>query len=234
MTSPQTPQKTTITMSFLFRWASSNSNSKPSDPSGQQQSQEQQSQQQQRPVPAAPAPPTQVQESQPETSIPRPSLPNNLKLLFGGFSFFILSTLITRRSIYRRHLSTIPPFYTSSPYHQPQVSGPLEALEALNLATINVVSLAMVGAGATMYALDVNTLDDMRRYARRGLGLDGPGTGTGTGTRKEDEELGEELEQWLSSVLGMKEVKEIKERARRKQEEDADGKKFVNEREKER
>ncbi|KAL2008986.1 hypothetical protein VTN00DRAFT_7180 [Thermoascus crustaceus] len=217
-------------MSFLFRWASSSSNSKPSDPSGQQQ----QPQELQPPAPTAPTPPTPVQvpESQQETSIPRPSLPNNLKLLFGGFSFFMLSTLITRRSIYRRHFSTIPPFYTSSPYHQPQVSGPLEALEALNLATINVVSLAMVGAGATMYALDVNTLDDMRRYARRGLGFDSPGTGTGT--RKEDEELGEELEQWLSSVLGMKEVKEIKERARRKQEEDGDGKKLVNDNGKER
>lgn len=184
-------------MSFLFRWGSSSS---PRDPHSDQQQQ----QQQQSPPAPSPAPP-QVSEPEQETQTPRPLLTPNLKLLFGGIGFFLLSTVVTRRALERRHLAAIPPFYTGSMYHRPPVNGALEAFEALNIATINVVSLAMIGAGATLYALDINSLEDARRLARRGLG------GDGAGTEKEVEEL-KELEQWVASVLGGKVAKEMRRR----------------------
>lgn len=93
-------------------------------------------------------------------------------------------------------------------YHKPYVNGAMEAFEALNIATINVVSLAMLGVGGTMYALDVNTIDDLRRLMRRGMGIEGtPGPS--------DRQLEEELEEWLATVLDKKllekKLKEIKE-----------------------
>lgn len=88
----------------------------------------------------------------------------------------------------------------------------MEALEALNIATINVVSLAMLGVGGTMYALDVNTVDDLRRLMRRGMGIDGDGDGT---PGPSDRQLEQELEEWLATVLDRKmlerKLKEIKE-----------------------
>ncbi|KAJ5624360.1 hypothetical protein N7510_000669 [Penicillium lagena] len=125
-----------------------------------------------------------------------PGLAPNVKLLFGGIAFFTLSVLITRRSTLKKRIACIPPFYTSSLYHQPQANGAMEALEALNLATINVLSFGMLASGAVAYAFDINGLEDMRRVVRSGLEEGGPGAG------KTDEEMEKEVTQWVVSVLG--------------------------------
>lgn len=72
----------------------------------------------------------------------------------------------------------------------------MEALEALNLATINVLSFGMMASGAVAYAFNINGLEDMRRVVRSGLDGEGPGAG------KTDEELEKEVTQWVVSVLG--------------------------------
>jgi hypothetical protein len=108
-------------------------------------------------------------------------------------------------------MACIPPFYTGSTYHKPQVNGAIEAFEALNLATINVVSLAMVGVGATLYAFDINSVEDVQRRVRGALDADRTGSGTGSGslaTNATDKELEEDLEEWIAKVLDRKDFVE--------------------------
>lgn len=145
----------------------------------------------------------QKQQEQQQPSLQRPArLNNSTKLLIGGSVFFLLSTLITRRSLSRRRLATIPPYYTSATNHKPPVNGAMEALEALNIATINVASLAMIGVGTAMHMFDINTLDDLRRKVRGGLGVDGTG--------RSEQQVEEELEEWVVTVLNRKADKEKK------------------------
>ncbi|OAX83644.1 hypothetical protein ACJ72_01993 [Emergomyces africanus] len=158
---------------------------------------------------------TQSQSLQPSRNS---LIPNSTKLLLGGTAFLILSSIITRRALLRKRISSLPPTYTSAPFHQPPVNGALEALEALNIATINVASVAMIGVGAGMYAFDINTMEDLRRKVRGGLGIDGTG--------RSEQDVEEELEEWVVSVMGRKAEKEKKGRESQRE--------YVNERGKER
>lgn len=86
----------------------------------------------------------------------------------------------------------------------------MDAFEALNLATLNVLSFGMMAGGAAGYALNINGLDDMRRFVRAGLqgGSDTP--------VKSDEELEAEVTEWVSKVLGDRFEKQLeKEKAKR-------------------
>ncbi|KAJ5306365.1 hypothetical protein PENANT_c017G02506 [Penicillium antarcticum] len=144
--------------------------------------------------------------------LPRPPARENtnLKLLFGGMTFFALSVLVTRRAFNKKRIACIPPFYTSSIYHQPHSNSAMDAFEALNLATLNVLSFGMMAGGAAGYALNINSLDDMRRFVRAGLqgGSDTP--------VKSDEELEAEVTEWVSKVLGDRFEKQLeKEKAKR-------------------
>ncbi|RMZ84354.1 hypothetical protein DV738_g569, partial [Chaetothyriales sp. CBS 135597] len=132
--------------------------------------------------------------------------PNRNKLLFvGGATFFAFSLIITRRAFARRRqrLPNASQFYTNAPEHAAQansnVSGAREALEALHLATLNVVSFAMMATGGALWYLNINSLADARRMIRGGLGVDGTGR-----TEKEAEE---EFEEWIATTLSRKEQK---------------------------
>ncbi|PLB52579.1 hypothetical protein P170DRAFT_351982 [Aspergillus steynii IBT 23096] len=126
------------------------------------------------------------------------------KLLLGGLAFMTFSLMTTRRALKRRWLAQIPPYYTSAPYHRPKVNGGVEAFEALNLATLNVISFGMVGTGAAMVALDINRVEDMRRFVRREFNADGEEV------TKTDQELEEEVAAWVGSVLGKKFEREVR------------------------
>lgn len=52
-------------------------------------------------------------------------------------------------------------------YHRPPVNGAGDAFEALSLATLNVCSFAMMATGGVLYALDINSVEDMRRYVKK-------------------------------------------------------------------
>jgi hypothetical protein len=70
----------------------------------------------------------------------------------------------------------------------------MEAFEALNIATVNVLSVGIMLGGGLLYAFDISSLDDMRRQVRASIGVDGPRT---------DEDAEKEIEEWIASVLNM-------------------------------
>lgn len=75
----------------------------------------------------------------------------------------------------------------------------MEAFEALNIATINVASLAMMMTGGMLWAFDISTMDDLRTKLRGSLGFEG--------SVKDAEE---EFEEWLASTLARKDEKQKK------------------------
>lgn len=74
------------------------------------------------------------------------------------------------------------------------------ALEALSVATINVLSWGMVGIGGALWKWDIRGMDELRYKVRGGLGVDGTG--------RSENELEEEMEEWVVGVLARKEDKE--------------------------
>jgi hypothetical protein len=161
----------------------------------------------------APHPPATAPEPVPEK--PRPYTHvlsrrsfRQLGLYFGGCSFLAFSILVSRRAAVRHQLRARLRYFTPNTQHSafafrkgeiPAAAAetgkePLMALEALNLATINVVSFGILMAGGVSWALDVSSMEDMRWWARRGLGgVHG----------KLDEEAEKELAEWVAKTLGM-------------------------------
>ncbi|OCL10188.1 hypothetical protein AOQ84DRAFT_353664 [Glonium stellatum] len=148
------------------------------------------------PKPVAPPP----QESASYGSITSPRSRKQLGLFFAGASFFLLSTVITRRSLVRRYKEITPKFYQPNTRPNTSFNAGLEAFEALNLATVNVCSIAMMAGGGMLWAFDISSMDDMRRKIRGGLGIDGSG--------RSEKDAEEEMEEWLATVLARKEEKE--------------------------
>lgn len=164
--------------------------------------------------------PTQIRLRRPPPDIN----PNRNKVIFGaGVAFFAFSMLITRRAFARKRLQAHPAFYTDAPANvarqAAKTSGAMEALEALNIATINVLSVALVTSGAAMWYLDINSMSDARRLLRGGLGVDGTG--------RDETHAEEEFEEWMATVLSRRDSKE-------KSKDDASSTKRVNERGQER
>ncbi|TQS37616.1 hypothetical protein Golomagni_01906 [Golovinomyces magnicellulatus] len=119
-----------------------------------------------------------------------------------GAGFFAASMMITKRSIMRRYSREIPKFFQSSYSTSNKVNGAMDALEALNLATVNVVSLALMTAGGMSWALDISSTDDMKRK----LHVD-----TTEAKGLNDEYSDEAIDAWLASILMRKEFKSIRE-----------------------
>lgn len=150
-----------------------------------------------------------------ESQIVSPSRQNKAPIVFAaGLAFTALSLLITRRSLARRRLTTKPSFSAQSAAQtqprKPPVSGAFEAVEALGIASINVMSLAIAATGGTLWYLDIASIDDARRKLRGGMGVDESG-----GNEKDAEE---EFEEWLATVLSRKEAKEERRRNDRERE----------------
>ncbi|KAH0607699.1 uncharacterized protein H6S33_002733 [Morchella sextelata] len=124
-----------------------------------------------------------------------------LTLLLGGSTFLALSILTTRRTLAKRRLSLIPPFY--HPNNRPPLvppNGALDALQALNLATLNTMAFAIFLVGGSMVALDVCNVEELRGKARK--------TAVGEEELAKEREAEEEFEEWLAGVLARKERKE--------------------------
>ena len=131
------------------------------------------------------------------TSITSPRSLKQLTLFLAGSTFFALSSLITRRAVVRRYAATTPRFYAPSNRPPQAVNGHLEAFEALNLATINVMSFMMMLGGGTFWAFDISGVDDLRQKLRR---KDKGELGVGRSEEGDEEELGK----WLAETLGRK------------------------------
>lgn len=132
-------------------------------------------------------------------------------LLYGGLAFSILSLVVTRRALIRKKISTIPKQFTPSSSVAAsetgsaigatpgtKIDGSLDALQALNYATMNVFSLFMFGTGAFMTYFDVADVEDLRAMLRRGVGEDVYG-----GESKADREI----EGWIAEVLARRDGK---------------------------
>lgn len=85
-----------------------------------------------------------------------------------------------------------------------EFNGPVEAFEALSIATINVSSVGMMVTGGLLWAFDISSIEDMRNKVRTNLG---------TAEFRKDDDAEKEIEEWMASVLDRKDVKLI-ERAR--------------------
>lgn len=123
-------------------------------------------------------------------------------LYTAGAGLFAASMMITRRSIVRKYYRDIPKFFTSSYPANVEVNGALDALEALNLATINICSVALMMTGGMLWAFDISSLDDVKK--RRQLNA----------LRQVDparrDELSEKvIEDWLTSLFERKEFKAL-------------------------
>lgn len=85
------------------------------------------------------------------------------------------------------------------------MNGAIDAIEALNLATLNTVAFAMLLVGGGMFALDVCSVGELRMKARA--------SGDWSETQRAAEE---EFEEWVVGVLARKEMKEeVKRRVER-------------------
>lgn len=168
--------------------------------------------------------PQQQQPPQQQRKNAATAFPPNLRLLFGGMTFFAVSLLMTRRALRKRHLSSIPPYYTSSTYHKPEVNGAMDAFEALNLATVNVLSFGMLGTGAVLCKLDINSLEDARGIVRRAYAKGG--VAGKEGGNAEDELAEQEIEAWVVKTFGLTGYEEKKKEIvdKRLESEKADGK----------
>ncbi|KAI0384353.1 hypothetical protein F5Y04DRAFT_227399 [Hypomontagnella monticulosa] len=168
------------------------------------------------PPPASSTPSTQEQSSPPSqpkplqntTPPPEPLPPilsqrslKQLGLFFAGGAFLGLSILITRRAVARKLKATVPDFYQQSnrPVKKIQSDNSLIAVEALNLATLNVMGFGIMATGGLAWAFDISSVDDLRRKARRHIG---------TTRGYTDEESEREIEEWVASVLVRKDKKE--------------------------
>jgi hypothetical protein len=121
-------------------------------------------------------------------------------MFFAGAGFLSLATLVTRRSIARKLVATRPKFFTQSNLPSPKISSDGSiALEALNLATLNVMGFAIMMTGGVTWAFDISSLDDLRRMAQGHVG---------TSRGFKDEEAERELEEWVTKVLLPKDKKD--------------------------
>ncbi|KAI0125078.1 hypothetical protein BJ170DRAFT_487023 [Xylariales sp. AK1849] len=120
-----------------------------------------------------------------------------MSIFFAGAGFLSLSIFITRRSVARKQMATIPRFYQPSnrPVSKISSDSSLIAFEALNLATLNVVGFGIMATGGLSWAFDISTIGDLRKLARKHIGPEGGNA---------DEEAEREVEEWIASVLTRK------------------------------
>ncbi|KAI1819942.1 hypothetical protein F4861DRAFT_96634 [Xylaria intraflava] len=153
------------------------------------------------PPQAPPVPMSQPQQLSPPSIVSQRAL-KQFGLFMGGACFMSLSVLITRRSIARKARITMPKFYTQSnrPVNKLNSDGSRIALEALNLATLNVLGFAIMMTGGVSWAFDISNIEDLRRMTRKHIG---PGGRT-------DEEAEREVQEWIAKVLLRKEERQQK------------------------
>lgn len=92
-------------------------------------------------------------------------------------------------------MASLPKFF--SPSHAPagqqgNPEGNLIALEALNLATLNVMSAGIMAFGGVAWALDLSSLDELKERTRRSLRGEAGNI---------DEEAEREFEEWAANIL---------------------------------
>lgn len=122
-----------------------------------------------------------------------------LTLYLAGATFLLLSTRLARRSMQRRYVSITPKYYTHNSHQKLNFNGGQDAFEALSIATMGVMSIGMIVMGGSMFALDVVNVEELRDLSRIKFGGE---------DRKSDQEVEEELEEWVATILSRKDQKD--------------------------
>lgn len=140
-----------------------------------------------------------------------------LGLFFAGAGFLAASIAVTRRSVARRKIQAFPRYYSSNRATSQVDSGEssLLAVQALGLASLNVVSFGIMLTGGMSWAFDLSSVSELRERTQEALRR--PGNYT-----VEDEK---ELEQMMSTILtklGMQteeEMEKVKEEMQKERDE---------------
>ncbi|KAF4466070.1 hypothetical protein FALBO_7083 [Fusarium albosuccineum] len=121
-----------------------------------------------------------------------------LGLFFAGAGFLAASVAISRRSVLRRRLDSFPKFYVSNrqPVKFDSADRSLLAVQALGLATLNVMSFAIMLIGGISWGFDLCSIKELRERSQAAIrrpGLVNP----------EDEKEMEQMMEDLMARLGM-------------------------------
>ncbi|SPO00151.1 uncharacterized protein DNG_03001 [Cephalotrichum gorgonifer] len=155
-----------------------------------------------------------------QSELPRPRSftdPRALKqlgLFVAGSAFMLASIAVTRRSVVRKQVAAIPKSFQPN-LRSPATTtadglrggaadpssaeGSVMAAQALGLATLNVLSFAVMATGGVAYAFDLSNVDDLKRYAR--ARMYGP-------AGRPDEAAEREMEEWVARVLSKAGIKD--------------------------
>ncbi|KNG47306.1 hypothetical protein DDE82_000916 [Stemphylium lycopersici] len=106
------------------------------------------------------------------TPVTSPRSLRQLSIYFLGSACLLASTAITRKAIWRRQLRTMPKFYEANTNPHEYFSPFSDACQALNLATINCVSVGIMALGGAMWTFDIANLKEARAVLRRRLHYD--------------------------------------------------------------
>ncbi|RKK97758.1 hypothetical protein BFJ71_g7104 [Fusarium oxysporum] len=154
--------------------------------------------------PATPTPPTisaAPQRASPIIAAQQPSWDRSIRqfgLLLTGAGFLAASVAVSRRSVLRMRHNSFPKFYTSNRHQVKFDSGDrsLLAVQALGLATLNVMSFGVMLVGGISWAFDLSSIEELRQRTQavtRRPGMVSP----------EDEKAMEELIEGLMGKMGM-------------------------------
>ena len=93
--------------------------------------------------------------------------------VFGfGAICFLASTALTRRAVYRRQLRIPPKFYEPNTNPHEHFSPLQDALQAINLATMNCVSVGIMAVGGILWTFDISGLREAQSVLRGRLGYE--------------------------------------------------------------
>lgn len=121
------------------------------------------------PVNPSERPSKPIYESVPITS---PRSLRQLSVFAVGAACFLASTALTRRAIYRRQLRIPPKFYEPNTNPHEHFSPLHDALQAINLATMNCVSVGIMAVGGTLWTFDISGLREAQSALRGRLGYE--------------------------------------------------------------
>lgn len=123
-------------------------------------------------APVNPPPQPPAENAYTGTPITSPRSLRQLSIYFLGSACLLASTAITRKAIWRRQLRIKPKFYDANTNPHEYFSPFSDACQALNLATMNCVSVGIMALGGAMWTFDIANLKEARAVLRSRLNYD--------------------------------------------------------------
>jgi hypothetical protein len=95
-----------------------------------------------------------------------------LSIFFLGGACLLASTAITRKAVWRRQLRVKPKFYEPNTNPHEYFSPFQDAIQALNLATMNCTSVGIMAVGGIMWTFDIANMKEAQASLRKRLNYD--------------------------------------------------------------